>query len=89
MPVSLERVQELTGKSVTFLEADLRCCCILMMIVLVGGIVLMMNIRPLNGTTACELSVFISAIKIRKKEDLRNVFLKAEAENFKIGNIAK
>ena len=24
MPVSLERVQELTGKSVTFLEADLR-----------------------------------------------------------------
>ena len=33
MPVSLERVQELTGKSVTFLEADLRfhsdddCAC--------------------------------------------------------------
>ena len=24
MPVSLERVEELTGKSVTFLEADLR-----------------------------------------------------------------
>ena len=62
-----------------------------MMIVLVGLIVLMMNISPLNleWATACELSVFISAIKIRKKEDLRNVFLKAEAENFKIGNISK
>ena len=62
-----------------------------MMIVLVGWIVLMMNISPLNleWATACELSVFISAIKIRKKEDLRNVFLKAETENFKIGNIAK
>ena len=62
-----------------------------MMIVLVGWIVLMVNISPLNleWATACELSVFISAIKIRKKEDLRNVFLKAEAENFKIGNIAK
>ena len=58
-----------------------------MMIVLVGWIVLMMN--NLEWATACELSVFISAIKIRKKEDLRNVFLKAEAENFKIGNIAK
>ena len=57
-----------------------------MMIVLVRGIVLMMNIRPLN---AYEFSVLISAIKIRKKEDLRNVFLKAETENFKIGNIAK
>ena len=60
-----------------------------MMIVLVGWIVLMMNIIPLNGGTACEVSVLISAIKIRKKEDLRNVFLKAEAENLKIGNIAK
>ena len=60
-----------------------------MMIVLVRGIVLMMNIRPLNGGTACEVSVLISAIIIRKKEDLRNVFLKAETENLKIGNIAK
>ena len=49
----------------------------------------MVNIRPLNGGTACELSVFISAIKIRKKEDLRNVFLKAETENLKIGNKTK
>jgi len=43
MPVSLERVQQLTGKTVIFLEADLR-----------------------------------------KKEDLRKVFLKAEAEDAKI-----
>ena len=49
----------------------------------------MVNIRPLNGGTVCQVSVLISAIKIRKKEDLRNVFLKAETENFKIGNITK